>query len=62
MIEVEYCALGGKTEAQITEMYGEGHVVRYNHDHNIVGADFSGVVMAEGTGVKVREILKSIGW
>ena len=59
---VEYCALGGKTEAQITEMYGEGHVVRYNHDHNIVGADFSGVVMAEGTGVKVREILKSIGW
>ena len=59
---VEYCALGGKTEEEIVAMYGQGHVVRYDHDHNIVGADFSGAVMEEGTGVKVREIIKSIGW
>ena len=49
--------LCGHTEAEIEALYGEGHCIKYHHEHNVVGTDFTNV-----TGEDVIKIITEIGW
>ncbi len=52
-----YSLLCGHTEAEIEALYGEGHVIKYRHEHNVVGTDFTNV-----TGTDVKKIITELGW
>ena len=52
-----YSLLCGHTEAEIEALYGEGHCIKYHHEHNVVGTDFTNV-----TGEDVIKIITEIGW
>ena len=52
-----YSLLCGHTEAEIEALYGKGHVIKYRHEHNVVGTDFTNV-----TGTDVKKIITELGW
>lgn len=54
-----YSLLCGHTEAEIKALYNnsDGHVIKYHHEHNVVGTDFTNV-----TGTDVKKIITELGW
>ena len=55
-----YSLLCGHTEAEINKLYeadGQVHVIKYHHEHNVVGSDFTNV-----TGEDVIKIITAVGW